>query len=426
MTSQPTHLTSSRPLQVGTRARLDRQAGFTIAEVTVALFILVIVLVGVLTLFDFNNKLSRVQTNITDMQQSLRISTYDMTRMIRTAGRGGLPLGTMPVGLALTVRNNITAGEYISPGDASTPEMVEGTDALTVRGVLTSSLYQVNVTRGDFTLSGTQGTLTITERSPNGVRQIRPGTNALVHAVQEQINEPLIIVSGDNPQVYGVAELDPGRSDVSNPNVYTIGFTIAGTTLSDGYSTLSPGGVFPPDLATSATFVGVLEEYRYYVRQELAIPGDPTSDWQPKLSQARVFPGTETPYNNQAANWSLDVADNIVDLQVSLGFDTPAGAGQIGNTGTGEITEAEDGQNDDWLFNGSTDDSADPTWTNSRIYYLRLDLLARTDRRDRNFQAPLVVAIEDHDYTGSHENTRNERMYRRRLLQSVIDLRNLG
>ena len=52
--------------------RASRQRGFTLIEVTVSLIVTVIVLLGVLALFDFSNKLTRVQTNISDMQQSLR------------------------------------------------------------------------------------------------------------------------------------------------------------------------------------------------------------------------------------------------------------------------------------------------------------------------------------------------------------------
>ena len=40
-------------------------------------------------LFDFTNKLSRVQTNVSEMQPSLRVSQYDTVRLIRMVGRGG-------------------------------------------------------------------------------------------------------------------------------------------------------------------------------------------------------------------------------------------------------------------------------------------------------------------------------------------------
>src|SRR4051794_20634490 len=99
-----------------------RQRGFTLVEVTISLFVTVIVLLGVLALFDFSNKLSHVQTNISDMQQSLRVAQADAMRLIRMAGRGGLPVGVLPAGWAVAVRNNVADKSHI--GGASSPEIV--------------------------------------------------------------------------------------------------------------------------------------------------------------------------------------------------------------------------------------------------------------------------------------------------------------
>ena len=108
---------------------------------SVSLIVTVIVLLGVLALFDFSNKLTRVQTNISDMQQSLRVAQTDSVRLIRMAGRGGLPLGNLPDGTAVAVANNVADGTHV--GDAATPEVVPGSDVLTIRGVFASPIYQV-------------------------------------------------------------------------------------------------------------------------------------------------------------------------------------------------------------------------------------------------------------------------------------------
>ena len=90
--------------------------------------------------------------------------------------------------------------------------------------------------------------------------------------------------------------------------------------------------------------------------------------------------------------------------------------------------KAANGQNDDWLYNDTTDNAAAAVWTNAPLYYVRLSLLARTDRRDPSYyQAPTVNRIEDHVYATSdplNVNTVAERRYRRRLLQTTIDVRN--
>ncbi|HEX6862425.1 MAG TPA: prepilin-type N-terminal cleavage/methylation domain-containing protein, partial [Thermoanaerobaculia bacterium] len=120
----------------------SREAGFTLVEMAVSLLVTVVLILGVLALFDFANRLSRVQANVSDMQQSLRVSLQSAVRLVRIAGRGGLPLGTMPAGLGLSVSNNVPAGTRI--GGPLTPPVLEGTDVVTVRGVFSAPLWQVN------------------------------------------------------------------------------------------------------------------------------------------------------------------------------------------------------------------------------------------------------------------------------------------
>ncbi|MFL6235063.1 MAG: PilW family protein, partial [Thermoanaerobaculia bacterium] len=150
------------------------QRGFTLVEVTVSLIVTVIVLLGVLALFDFSNRLTRVQTNISDMQQSLRVAQSDSVRLIRMAGRGGLPVGNPPTGMAVAVQNNVTDGTTV--GGGATPEAVPGSDVLTIRGVLSSSVYQINANAA-LTLNPpspaapVSGSLQLSSVAPSGVPQ---------------------------------------------------------------------------------------------------------------------------------------------------------------------------------------------------------------------------------------------------------------
>ena len=85
------------------------------------------------------------------------------------------------------------------------------------------------------------------------------------------------------------------------------------------------------------------------------------------------------------------------------------------------------------MFNHPNDDPTEAKWVNTlanpaKLFYIRVNTLARTDRPDTRFQAPLLTQIEDKDYTSSPfdlYNTRDERMYRRRNLQTIVDLRNI-
>jgi len=423
------------------------QRGFTLVEVTVSLFVTVVVLLGVLALFDFSNKLTRAQTNVSDMQQSLRVAQADSMRLIRMAGRGGIPVGNLPTGMAVATQNNVVDGTKI--GGGTTSDVVPGSDVLTIRGVLTSSVYQINQA-APFNLTPvgapTGGTLQLTNPAPSGVPQ---DLTAMIEAIKGKPGKPggrpegLVLVARQDPSIWVVVQLNPGTSDISNPNNITVGFQISGGLHTTDYLKLSSTpGSYPTNL-TSAVSVGIVEEYRFYVRREYAVAGDKTSDLVPKLSRARVYPNTQSPWDGTAAvddtndNWHVDIADNIFDLQVALGLDTAAKDPAAGACGAGTIAsddincgiyESADGENDDWMYNGEK--NTDPVlFANSNLYYVRLTTLARTDRRDKDYQAPVLERVEDNFYDTADTsifNSTNERMYRRRLLRTVIDMRNLG
>jgi Tfp pilus assembly protein PilW len=441
--------------------RRRTEAGFTLVELTIALFVTVEVVLAVLLLFDFSNKLSRVQSNVTDMQQSLRIAQYDTVRLIRMAGRGGLPEGTSPAvanayrGAAIAVEDNVAPNTHIT--DAASPTVLAGTDILTVRGVFSSPVYHP----ASFTLDNlpspnlaTKGTVVVKAVLPVDPKAAPDATmtqdiSALKTAVQNAQNgatpEALILVGADET-VFAVVELDPGTSDTTQAGQVTLGFRITGGTNTPQYAGLSAGGGFPAALNNAWT-VGILEEYRFYVREEYANSAAPTTDTlTSKLSRARVFPNTTKAWGTgtaaaNATNLQLDIADNVTDFQVALGFDSPQGAGSI-SAGTSTAIEDLNSANDDWLFNAAGDSPDTPAkvanWNGSPLYYVRLTTLVRTDRPDQQYTAPLITRIEDRDYTGSPFNdpvvtnattgdtSTHNRNYRRRLLQTIIDLRNLG
>jgi len=411
-------------------------SGFTLAELLVTMVVLSVVLIAALALFDFNNRLTQVQTNVANMQQSMRIAQLDMVRLIRMAGRGGLPprvVGRdLPNGIALAVRNNVDPGAKI--GDSTSPEVVPRTDILTVRGVFTSPLYQLNdEDPNTFTLipGSFEGRVRVLNVSPPGIPQDLTPLAEVIEGVNggSPVEDALLLSSPLDDRIFGVVQLIPASSTVNRSGgIVTdviLAFSYADTGLADKYKELN-GDVFPGRL-NSAISVGLLEEHRFYIRQDFAVAGDPTSNWQPKLSRARVFPGTQVPYKNDTDNWSIDISDNVFDLQVALGLDT---------NGDGAIPDTADA-NDDWLFNATGDRPGDTQWNQiagalparaTPLFYARVTTLARTDQRDRRYQAPLLALVEDHDYTAtpsSRFNTGPERMYRRRLLQTVIDLRNL-
>lgn len=408
------------------------QAGFTLVELLVTLAITVLLMVAVLATFDFNGRIARVQTNVADMQQSLRISQDDLVRMVRMAGRGNLPPSDAthpyPEGIAFAVKED-AGGANLVAGDDST-RVLAGTDVLTIRGVF-STLYQANTAGAlalDPAVGPTTGTLVLSPNTPGGATQDLQPLKTLITTIPTNTKpEALLLVSANDDSVYAVVELRPADSTVNADGTVTLHFTISGGTYTADFLKLSSGGGFPADFK-SAAYAGLLEEHRYYVREEHAVPGDLTSDLTPKLARGRFYPGTNTPWQAVASNARLDLADNILDLQVALGFDSSFGgafaddADFIGQDD--QLLETADGKSDDWLLNASPDTAVGAT---AALQYLRVTTLARADRRDHDYQAPLLPArVEDHAYgTSADANTAAQRMYRRRLTQTVIDLRNL-
>jgi type II secretory pathway pseudopilin PulG len=402
------------------------QAGFTLAETLVSLAVTVILLLGILATFDLNGRVARVQTNVADMQQSLRIAQDDMVRLIRMAGRGGLPLADspsslLPNGPALMVRDNVPANQYVLASNPAT-KIVQGSDMITVRGVFTT-LYQVNASGAlklDTSTPPKTGSVTVLDVSPGGVKQdLEPLKKA-------KTSEAILLVSTLGDETHAVVEL---TSVSIGANSVTLNFRTEGSTQANSYQKLSTGGTFPSALR-NVVYIGIVEEYRYYLREEHVIAADPNSDMAPKLARARFYPNTDVPYDTNSE--VLDLADNILDLQVALAFDSSNGGARkddADNTGTNdEILETANGLNDDWLYNGVGDNAGDaPFQSGPAVQYMRITTLARTDRRDPQYQAPVLPdRLEDRQYPSSDPlRSYASRMFRWRTLQTTIDLRNL-
>jgi hypothetical protein len=284
-------------------------------------------------------------------------------------------------------------------------------------------LWQVNHTNpATFSVntSGLEitGTLRISSVSHTGVPQ---PTAALVDALSADppLAEPLLLTSPLDDRIFAVVEIDPATSDVTDPDNLVLGFKYSGGVRTDGYQDLTGGAAFPTEL-TSVAFAGILEEYRYYVRAEREIPGDESSALRPLLSMARLYPKSEEPYGSSPQQLQMDIADNILDLQVALGID-------LDDTGT--VTDGASAA-DEWLFNHAEDDADPGLWNvpGRRLSYVRLSTLARTDGPDHNYRSAPLESIEDRAYLEPAEPgdaERVSRMYRRRVLGSVVDLRNL-
>jgi len=436
--------------------RTAGQKGFTLIELLVALAVTVVVVLGILLLFDFNNKLTRVQTNVADMQQSERIAQYDMVRMARMAGRGGMPVSalaanqsaSLPAGSGISVLNNTPLNTHLIAADATSPQILEGTDVLTLRGAFATPIYQVAFAdTTTFTLTGpgtpttataTGGSVAICNQSPSGQTQDLSALTALIDLAGggKVRKEAIILVSPIDDGIYAVVQLDPATSTKTAASCAGGGVTLAfncdpADSLVAKYRALypAPAGASLNSALTNVAFVGLLEEYRFYVREDHAIAGNAASDLTPVLSRARFYPGTDLAYADDTSNLKQDIADGILDLQIAFGIDA---------NGDGQLTEdPANPTTDEWLDNGAGDAAI-----TGGLKAIRISTLARTNHRDQAYVPTvdadhLIAGVEDHSYSTTDINDpvngydatnfkgSMARLYRHRVLQTVVNLRNL-
>jgi prepilin-type N-terminal cleavage/methylation domain-containing protein len=429
----------------------NRQRGFSLVELLISLAVLVIILVGVLQLFDLHSRIARTQTNVADMQQSLREGQNEMVRLIRMSGRGMLPAAhtalTQPVtvaerkllpnGISVEVINDAAADATVGGND-----VVEGTDVLIIRGAISSPIYLVDtVDVGNFVLTDAdaddipeEGVIKNVSSTPKADRLPVDGSElqkALTEDLTASGGDPaaLVLVSPVDNGIYAVVEVDQDTSSFTGDPTAVwsadIGFKVSGGTNTAEYNKLSPKGAYPKELKTIA-YVGLLDEYRFYVREETYTAAPGITELAPSLSVARYYPGTNKARPNEG---SIDIADNILDLQIVLGIDLDQ------NGFINPEADPPDPANDEWLFNADGDTDAggdvDPKdWDDRELYYLRINTVARTDRPDLDFVSAALDWIEDRSWgepaVPGNDQARHDRRFRRRLMQTTIDLRNLS
>lgn len=449
------------------------QRGFTLAEVLVSLIVFTQVILISLLLFDFNNRVTRTQTRVAEMQQSLRVGHGEVVRMVRMAGRSGLPT-TAPTGdpdassyppasVAVSVINNVTGdARKVIPSYDDTPMALAGTDILVIRGNFSGPFFRARLESLDGSRAdATSGRIVVEQNAAvinantsfnfplpeNDLATVIQDLSVLREAndptlrgadAADTIPEALLLIPSTPGVAYAVLELVPAAANNTSATEVELAFNISGSgdELADSYRALwtnDTAELFPLDPG-SGCYVAILEEYRFYVRND---GGARAETARPRLSRARLLPGADLPYGNPDSEpddlvLRTDIADQILDLQVSVGLDT-ANLGQINRGDLGTIAEADNGADDDWLYNGAGDDPAAANFTVfnpddvPRLYFVRINTLARTAGPGPESSEPLLTRLEDRTYAAAEPlvNSDMARRYRRRALQTIVDLRNL-
>ena len=439
------------------------QRGFSLLELVVTLGIVSVVMLAALSLVDSGNELTRSQSDVAELQNNQRVAHQEIFRMLHRAGIGGLPesidptlggtstSGVFPDGLALAVTNNVPANTHI--GDMTTPLVAEGSDVLTLRGVFSTPVYFIEPQQTLTLDSDGKTSVVIRAAAEIGVTQnLETLRKELESAINATPPRPEAFIARDrfNPGAIAVLELDPAATVPGNTGdpTLTIGLVLSsndgdqtyadeygrmilGTTLLQGSGgtqlTLPEGGsVQLPRIIGS---IGLLEEYRFFVRQEWDVSGDPTSRPKAVLSRARFYPGTGVLHPSGV----IDVSDGVLDLQVALGVDLPPTDGRVAD-GFNASGLAVDLDEDEVLFNDPDDDDGltpppgARSWAvlDAQVVFARINTVVQADRPDRGFEGQDLGTVEDHDLGSSIFNGDAFQKTRKRHLQTLVKLRNLS
>jgi hypothetical protein len=411
--------------------------------------------------------------------------------------------GAFPSGFAVSIRNNSPAGLKLPSDNAGgTHWVIPGSDVLTVRGAFTQPVYFYHpavqtkdwFTAGDVRLAPRK--IEIPNRIGSDFRtSLKPLIDYLEAARTTGTARPVLFLVRDlmNPDAYGVLKWINGSADnrltvedcTSNTQIagtqdgFKVGCIVVAVEFdpTQSYAKLGLGSSLAPN-AGSPTYpmatsphgtvvfphqfgsIAVLQEYRYYVRAEFEVPGDKTSRLAPVLSRTEYFPTAEiTPAGTDFIE-TVDVVDNVIDMQIVAGIDkdwsiTAPGHGMVTENFQEGATDTRD--KDEILFNHPNDMAEPPgglipdgnppsptaftglgytnyiRWFHPKldVYFLRISTVTQSARPDLDYAGSEIGQIEDCDRSVSFDvdgqtiNYNDDKKYRRRLLQSIAELRNL-
>ena len=400
---------------------VGRNGGFTLIELTIALAVSTTLVVLILQMLDLNSRVGRVQIDLAEVQQSQRVVHNVLADAVRMAGRGG-----MPIGLALNALDNVDGSSFDVDGNA----VADLSDVLQVRGVFENLILVDNEDRDEdgasdgyiYDPATKRGTVTIGEEVP-GFTDRSQDLSYFQEMIEAELPVALLMVSARNIDTIAVVELLPGSAvGLNGDGVLTATLNFASDPSigehNAEYLQLNAEGDWPgDDRMTNVSMVGILDEYWYYIRESAsAVDGG-----HPRLSRAQFFPNTTTLVGT-AATGRVDIADNVMDLQIERAFDVN------GDQMLNENFENQDA--DEWLGNDPADDFADPQWGDLAIMsHFAINTITRSQRPHLRFLADPIENFLNHAYDEPDIPTAEEeiidRRHRRRLQRTVVELRNI-
>ncbi len=432
--------------------RQNHQRGFTLIELLVTLVITGILILFVMNLFERTIRVSGTQAGLADLQQNQRVVQRELTKILRTSGRGGLPHSQathrLPTGPAISVRSNVAADETLVATDSDTPTLVAGTDVLTVRGVQGHLLHLEGSDPTLYSLPeaadplNTPGFVIVRRALPlhtKGFIASDLDEEACQVNIYCQPIESLANLVDDGPVGEAILLADSRDSSL----IAVVNFTGGVVTEVDDIPTevrinfdrtqVAYQGLAPVTNIATVGLVGILEEWRYFVKKRVSpAPENTTVAWKPVFTKARFLPNSDTEWNGDTANFDIEIAENVENFQVALGID------KNGNFLIDEDAPASSNA-DEWLFDHKDDVTTAAQWNSLnaavdplgrlfKLRALRITTLSMSEYAEPFYADPVSPAVEDREEMVPGQDADFEvvnRRVRRRQLQTIIKMRNL-
>ncbi|HZI66457.1 MAG TPA: type II secretion system protein [Thermoanaerobaculia bacterium] len=454
----------------------SREGGFTLVEMLVVVFLLAITMVALLAVFDASTRINKSEQEIADAQGQVRYGVYQMIRVIRMAGAGGLfvtqavltapdpGLGgiTAPDG----TYDNVTGGSVTNLAGVQVP-VRPGTDMIEVRGVILSPLLGFDLTSGCGTCTGVS-VLDVRPvvRSDAGGQHVnhhatnRPQFAAIdSHTAGASAERPVFVVVAANDDLHsGCSDPRPGGLQRNPQATYNVGLLTSPTTLvasntfgsvdfgnglARQLSTEMPSETVPLDPAPAIVTVrraGVLDDILYFI--------DDTDPQHPALARGI----------RRGARFDVAaVADDVENMQIAYGVDGLYGGdavlpddalGRVVAV-TGEDTDPNVStlmNGDEWAPNVAGEAMFVPTDFQSqqpapvpfthasvedchgpRLLGVMISLVAKSRNPDPTYRAPLALGLRTMNSPAEpslYPTPLTSPRYRRRIQLVKISLRN--
>lgn len=443
-------------------ARIARHgsSGFTLVEMIVVTLLLMIAMLGLLAVFDASARINKSETDVADAQGSVRYGIYQMTRIIRMSGSGGLfvtqaVLNARDPGLlgitvtSATGYDNVT-GATVTPATGAPIPVRNGTDMLEIRGVIQSPLLGFDLRGGCAGCTGSQDIVTdpiigdpLIGQHLNNQATNRPQFAAIdTYTTGASATDPMfVIVSASNFDLHpGCSDPNPGGAQRFPQLLYNVGLLtsqtdLAGTNrfLAVNFANARANELNPelpatagalPQAITNVRRAGVLDDIIFFIGTDPV--NDPTG-LHPFLAQ-----GIRRGDKFQVSR----MAEDVEDMQVAYGIDANDDGAVTRDVACSAISATDPDFNystaancDEWRpnVNGEAAPVADdffrpgtPDNHCPRLHAVLVSLLAKARDSDPTYRAPAAAGY----HIMNSSTTPIAGRFRRRVQNMRVNLRN--